>query len=50
MVLNRPKLRSETVHEYLEQMVQEQMTFRYEDPSGVVTYSKNPIVRQKVLF
>jgi Fe2+ or Zn2+ uptake regulation protein len=49
-LLNRPQLRWETVHKYLEQMVQEQMIFRYEDPSGIVTYSKNPIVREKVLF
>ncbi len=49
-LLNRPQLRWETVHKYLEQMVQEQMIFRYEDPTGIVTYSKNPIVRQKVLF
>jgi len=46
----RPRLRWETVHKYLEQMVQGQMIFRYEDPSGIVTYSKNPIVREKVLF
>ena len=49
-VLSRPQLRWETVHKYLEQMVQEQMIFRYEDPTGIVTYSKNPIVREKVLF
>jgi hypothetical protein len=49
-LLSRPRLRWETVHKYLEQMVQEQMIFRYEDPSGIVTYSKNPIVRAKVLF
>ena len=49
-VLGRPHLRWETVHKYLEQMVQEQMIFRYEDPSRIVTYSKNPIVREKVLF
>jgi Fe2+ or Zn2+ uptake regulation protein len=49
-VLSRPQLRWETVHKYLEQMVQDQMIFRYEDPSGLVTYSKNPIVREKVLF
>jgi len=49
-LLNRPRLRWETVHKYLEQMVQEQMIFRYEDPSGIVTYSKSPIVRDKVLF
>jgi hypothetical protein len=49
-VLNRPQLRWETVHKYLEQMVRDQMIFRYEDPSGLVTYSKNPIVRDKVLF
>jgi len=49
-VLNRPQLRWETVHKYLEQMVQEHMIFRYEDPSAIVTYSKNPIVREKVLF
>ena len=49
-LLNTPQLRWETVHKYLEQMVQEQMIFRYEDPSGIVTYSKNPIVREKVLF
>jgi len=48
--LDRPKLRWETVHKYLEQMVQDQMLFKYEDPSGLVTYSKNPIVRDKVLF
>ena len=35
---------------YLEQMVGEQMILRYEDPSGIVTYSKNLIVREKVLF
>jgi Fe2+ or Zn2+ uptake regulation protein len=49
-ILSRPQLRWETVHKYLEQMVQEQMIFRYEDPTGIVTYSKNPIVRAKVLF
>ena len=49
-VLNRPHLRWETVHKYLEQMVQEQMIFRYEDQTGIVTYSKNPIIREKVLF
>jgi hypothetical protein len=48
--IGRPKLRWETVHKYLEQMVQEQILFKYEDPSGIVTYSKNPIVREKVLF
>jgi hypothetical protein len=48
--LNRPKLRWETVNKYLEQMVQEQVIFRYEDPSGIVTYSKSPIMREKVLF
>ena len=48
--LNRPQLRWETVHKYLEQMVQEQMIFRYEDPTGIVTYSNDPIVREKVLF
>jgi len=46
----RPKLRWETVHKYLKQMVAEQMILRYEDPSGIVTYSKNPIVREKALF
>jgi Fe2+ or Zn2+ uptake regulation protein len=49
-LLNRPQLRWETVHKYLEQMVHEQMILRYEDSSGIVTYSKNPIVREKVLF
>jgi Fe2+ or Zn2+ uptake regulation protein len=49
-VLSKPQLRWETVHKYLEQMVQEQMIFKYQDPSGIVTYSKNPIVRDKVLF
>jgi hypothetical protein len=49
-LLNRPHLRWETVHKYLQQMVQEQMIFRYEDPTGIVTYSKNPIVREKMLF
>jgi len=47
---DRPSLKWETVHKYLEQMVTGQMIFRYEDPSGIVTYSKNPIVREKVLF
>ena len=46
----RPSLKWETVHKYLEQMVREQMIFRYEDPTGIVTYSKNHIVREKVLF
>ena len=49
-LLSRPNLRWETVHKYLEQMVQEHMIFRYEDPTGIVTYSKNPIIREKVLF
>jgi len=49
-VLNRPQLRWETVHKYLEQMVQDQMIFKYEDQSGIATYSKNPVVREKVLF
>jgi len=49
-LLNRPHLRWETAHKYLEQMVQEQMIFRYEDPSGIITYSKNPILRERVLF
>jgi len=49
-ILNRPQLRWDTVDKYLEQMAQDQMIFRYEDPSGIVTYSKNPIVREKVLF
>jgi Fe2+ or Zn2+ uptake regulation protein len=49
-LLNRPQLRWETVYKYLEQMVQEQIIFKYEDSSGIVTYSKNPIVREKVLF
>jgi phage gp36-like protein len=49
-LLNRPQLRWETTHKYLEKMAQEQMIFRYEDPTGIVTYSKNPIVREKVLF
>jgi Fe2+ or Zn2+ uptake regulation protein len=49
-IIDRPQLRWETVNKYLEQMVQDQMIFKYEDPSGVVTYSKNPIVREKVLF
>jgi hypothetical protein len=49
-LLNRPQLRWETVHKYLEQMVGEQMIFRYEDPTGIVTYSKNPIIRERVLF
>ena len=46
----RQSLKWETVHKYLEQMVREQMIFRYEDSSCIVTYSKNPIVREKVLF
>jgi Fe2+ or Zn2+ uptake regulation protein len=49
-VTGRPNLKWETVHNHLEKMVQEQIIFRYEDPSGIVTYSKNPIVREKVLF
>jgi hypothetical protein len=49
-LLQRPRLRWETVHKYLEQMTVEQIIFRYEDPSGIVTYSKTPIVREKVLF
>ena len=47
--LNRPQLRWETVHKYLEQMASDQIIFRYEG-SGIVTYSKNPIVRERVLF
>jgi hypothetical protein len=46
----RLSLKWETVHKYLEQMVSEQMIFKYEDPSGIVTYSKSPIVREKVLL
>ena len=49
-LLMRPRLRWETVHKYLEQMVTDQMIFRYQDPLGIVTYSRNPIVREKVLF
>ena len=49
-MLSRPQLTWETVQRHLEKMVQDQMIFRYEDPSGIVTYSKNPIVREKVLF
>jgi hypothetical protein len=49
-ILDRPELRWETVHKYLEQMAADQIIFRYEDPTGIVTYSKNPIVREKVLF
>jgi hypothetical protein len=49
-ILGRPQLRWETAHKYLEQMVREQMIFKYEDRTGIVTYSKNPIVREKVLF
>ncbi len=49
-MLQASHLRWETVHKYLEQMTVEQMIFRYEDPSGIVTYSKNPIVRGRVLF
>jgi len=49
-LLSRPQLRWETVHKYLEQMVAEQMIFRYEDQTGIVTYSKNTIVREKALF
>jgi len=49
-LLSRPQLRWETVHKYLEQMVQEQMIFKYQESSGIVTYSKNPIAREKVLF
>ena len=49
-ILNRSQLRWETVHKYLEQMVRDQVIFRYEDPTGIVTYSRNPIVREKVLF
>jgi hypothetical protein len=49
-LIDRPRLRWETVHKYLEQMTVEQIIFRYEDPTGIVTYSKKPIVRMKVLF
>ena len=49
-LLARPQLRWETVNKYLEQMVQEQMIFKYEDSSGIVTYSKHLIAREKVLF
>jgi len=49
-LLNRPSLRWETVNKYLEQMVREQMIFKYQDPTSIVTYSKNPIIREKVLF
>ena len=49
-LLARPQLRWETVHKYLEQMTAQQMIFRYEDSSGIVTYSKNQVVREKVLF
>jgi len=49
-LLNKPNLRWETVNKYLEQMVREQMIFKYQDPTGIVTYSKNPIIREKVLF
>lgn len=47
---DRQNLKWETVQKYLKQMVKEQIIFKYEDPSGAVTYSKNPIVREKVLF
>ena len=47
---DKQRLKWETVHKYLEQMVREQMIFKYEDSSGIVTYSKNPIIRKKVLF
>jgi hypothetical protein len=47
---SKPNLKWETVQKYLEQMVKEQMIFRYEDTNGIVTYSKNQIVREKVLF
>jgi len=46
----RPNLKWETVHKYLEQMVREQMIFKYNDSNGIVTYSKSPTVREKVLF
>ena len=46
----RSSLKWETVHKYLEQMVKEQIIFRCEDSGGIVTYSKHPIVREKVLF
>jgi hypothetical protein len=49
-MLSMPQLTWDTVQKYLEHMVKEQMIFRYEDPLGIVTYSKNPIVREKVLF
>ena len=48
--LNRPRLNWETVHKQLEQMVAEQTIFKYEDSSGRVAHSKNPIAREKVLF
>jgi hypothetical protein len=46
----RPCLKWETVHKYLQQMVSEQMIFKYDDSSGIVSYSKSPVVREKVLF
>ena len=49
-LIGRSNLKWETVHKYLEQLVMEQMIFKYEDPNGIITYSKNPIVREKVLF
>jgi hypothetical protein len=39
--LNRPQSRYEIVHKYLEQVI-----FRYKDPSGIMTYSRNSIVRR----
>jgi Fe2+ or Zn2+ uptake regulation protein len=49
-ILNRPQLRWETVHKYLEQMATDHMIFSYNDPTGIVSYSKNPIIREKILF
>jgi len=49
-LIARPKLKWETVYKYLEQLVKDQMIFRYKDSSGIITYSKRPIVRERVLF
>jgi len=46
----RKSLKWETVQKSLEKMTKEQIIFKYQDPTGIVTYSKHPIVRERVLF
>lgn len=43
-------LKWETVYKYLEQLTKDHMIFKYENSSEIITYSKNAIVREKVVF